>query len=1766
MEDAVSDAQEPRQANHGGAPAQVRARTLKIVRFLREFTSVRSTVTRDLQDYEDYFWFDGVPRERGCHSAAWGAADDVSSDLWLQVTKREEPRLPKPTGELLDWVVLETLSDSSMDPLLRETIVRLHKDREAPDCDGVPVELRLEDHPHLRGDFERYVNTKWTPWSEFHRAWKSVQDAYSKLYAIHQSQAKRGEEFELVVGVGCLVWKTPHEQIVRRHLVTTKASLTFDSSRGVLSVGPPADGASLQLELEMLEADEAPSHPERVQAESLLADCESGPWDRATIEPLLKSLAHSIHEAGEYLGATSLSQRPERIPRVVFAPALMLRKRSTRGYLALLDEIRKQIEAGGDIPEGLEQIAGAAPRGHTDGGPRERPQSGEGEVFFPLAANEDQMAIVRKLRRQSGVHVQGPPGTGKSHTIANLICHLLALGKRVLITAQTPRALQVLHEKIPKEMQPLCVSLLGNDKNSFDHLQGCVGAIVGKFNQWQQSRGGVSDQYQERIRQNERFIADLRQKRRAATDRLRSLRERETVDRTVADGDYRGTGAAIAHRVNEEACGFEWLSDSVNPHSEPPLSDLEAQSLLIAVRTIRAASEVDLRAPLCSSESLREMLLALEPAFSAEREAEARLRDSAHDADPIMAGQAAALPPELSESLLSALDELERDLAQVLARRQEWVRMAVQDVLADNDTPWRSLRGVCGTPEQLRMAAQRRDSVRLSLPSSPDPIRICADAEDLRQHLEGGGSVGAWSFLNAIARRTKYLRDSVTVDGRAPTTAPVLKRLVEALNTDRAIEDTWRHWQEHVKKPEGTTLKVASVLSEHVESLDSVLRLQQRQVSVRRLLSGAPGLAEPEWHDPNSVRRLVATVRHAAAKRTLSETSAAIHRLLSPLRDLASRGVAHPTVLAALNALDQRDRAAAIRSVDDVARVEALRAVLDRMNDLSARLARSAPDTLKVLEINPENPEWDRRMSSFRSAWQHARARAWLEDTFGEAGEQDCETEIRRCTERIGQTMAQVAADRAWLRCLERMSDEHRRHFVAWSMAMKRIGKGTGKHAEKHRRDAQHNLAKCRDAIPAWIMPLHQVYDSVEPGPEIFDAIIVDEASQCGLDARILTYLTRQLIVVGDDKQISPQAVGLDHEAVFRLIREHLAEVPHSESFQPEHSLFDFAELWFGERIALREHFRCVPEIIRFSSDLCYSQKPLIPLRQYPPDRLRPLVARRVAGFRTGSGASTQNREEAEALVRAVVACSKDPRYEGKHFGVISLQGDRQAKLIEKQLLDALSPRVLQERRLICGDAYSFQGDERDVMFLSLVAAPNETIGALTKDSDVRRFNVAASRAKDQMWLFHSVDAGDLNQSCCRRLLVEYFSRQPNQMLGGWPIDSWREKALQRARRLGEQPDPFESWFELDVFLKLVDQGYRVTPQWEVAASRIDLMVEGLRARLAVECNGEFWHGPDRWERDQDRQRRLERAGLRFFTVWESAFRRDSGETLEPLWRELARMGIAPAVCTGVSGADMGGYVADDSTAGAPAVADSAAPPTPVPEAAPETVASPLEDEAPAPFAAAETGVSPDDSARDAPEALGDGGSEAQVERAEVLFLQGPLVLQAYRNWQPRRMPDPRSAHINELVKGLTEIIETEGPILCLRAYQLFARASDVMRIRSATRTRFNQAIQRGVEAGAFELSDGYGTQYQMNRFVRLKGTPSVVVRELGTRSIHDVPPDEVAAVIRSVKSQTVGLSREALIRRVLELYGLSRATEQTIAALDEAQSRLTENDAGFAK
>jgi len=104
-----------------------------------------------------------------------------------------------------------------------------------------------------------------------------------------------------------------------------------------------------------------------------------------------------------------------------------------------------------------------------------------------------------------------------------------------------------------------------------------------------------------------------------------------------------------------------------------------------------------------------------------------------------------------------------------------------------------------------------------------------------------------------------------------------------------------------------------------------------------------------------------------------------------------------------------------------------------------------------------------------------------------------------------------------------------------------------------------------------------------------------------------------------------------------------------------------------------------------------------------------------------------------------------------------------------------------------------------------------------------------------------------------------------------------------------------ESGFERDVYGELFARGYRVVPQVPAAGYRIDMVVEGADdRRLAIELDGDEFHGPDRWQADMARQRVLERAGWTFWRCFASTWSLRREAVLAELLALLEKMGIAP--------------------------------------------------------------------------------------------------------------------------------------------------------------------------------------------------------------------------------------------------------------------------------
>jgi hypothetical protein len=556
------------------------------------------------------------------------------------------------------------------------------------------------------------------------------------------------------------------------------------------------------------------------------------------------------------------------------------------------------------------------------------------------------------------------------------------------------------------------------------------------------------------------------------------------------------------------------------------------------------------------------------------------------------------------------------------------------------------------------------------------------------------------------------------------------------------------------------------------------------------------------------------------------------------------------------------------------------------------------------------------KIQNIESTIYFKHAQDYVDKVMKEGRESKLLNDYDELEKREVELISTIASEKAWMHVIDKLNDDTslQSHLVAWRLAIRSIPKTrTSSNYQHFRRVANNEMKYCKQSIPCWIMPLLNVAENFTPEPGMFDYVIVDEASQLGPDAVFLAFLGKKIIVVGDDKQTAPEYFiqgNIVNGLINKWLKQPEYEIPYSDFYGTQNSFFDhFDRLCAGKRVVLKEHFRCMPEIIEFSNKNFYEPQnyPLYPLRQYSHDRLEPLRAVPCQeGYVEGSGQRIRNEVEAKKIAEEIAKICKDERYykevDGKKMpmsiGIISLQGNVQAQVIENKLMDKIGSDEIKRRNIICGNSASFQGDERDIIFLSMVVAEKYRFKPVTTAKDERRYNVAVSRAKEQIWLFHSLDLTSLQAKSQGvvdlryRLLDHFLNYKENRIVSSDIIP----------RKPGNQPPPFESWFEVDVHNDIIRKGYSVISQYPVVKGRhrIDLAVilkNGVK--IAVECDGDIWHGPEQAWADAGRERFLKRiGGWQIFRVRGSDYYFNRVKAMEPLWKliELNEIRMQPRI------------------------------------------------------------------------------------------------------------------------------------------------------------------------------------------------------------------------------------------------------------------------------
>ena len=1486
---------------------QEKEKVVSLFHFIQELNKLKQKPILNVKDYPWFFELSKLPDDP--ENIKLQFRDRVEDEepgittTLLSVRKPEFKKCPEPDSLFIDWL------ESGWEDYNKQAI-SVKEFRDSIE-NGAPL-LRLEDEKvkevkleHFN-DSEARVNAfnRWQKkrefWVERQRIVAKTRNLFADLYRLYFELQKEAETEEIIVANG-MIFDRLNESICHP-ILTHRVRLDYDPNKNIASIEDTNAPSELYSIVFQMMEDINFSSINKLNEDLQVNDYH--PLDRNDTPNFLKVLIRELSSDSIFCEG-EVPEKWENESRLLLsmAPCFIVRKRLD-GTQKAIEKIIENIKENGEIPAPILDI--------VSGGTIEIPETqGEESIEEQLAAvggesvdillskeaNKEQLEIARRIENYNAVLVQGPPGTGKTHTIANLMGHFLAHGKSVLVTSYTKKALNVLKEKIVPGLQNLCVSILDDSNVDMERSVDGITSYMAKTTSFELKKemDGLATERKEIINR----LAKVRQK-------IFSIIYQECSNIVLNGEDISPSKAADF--VCEHANDLSYIPGNVRLRTPLPLSFNQLSSLYKSNEGISEQDEKELKcdipdpASILSSDDFEQTWISLQAAKEEIKNIE---RNKNWKVRFIKGGDWVEINGEF-ETISFPLANKETlqvliDYNASFGRIEQWMKCAAVD--GKNGGAYRQrwimlmnqIRQTCEYAESI-VTEQFGKTIEFSSNNLDSLYEVYKKIRDI---FAKKGKLTKFALL--LNKDIEPALSQTNIDGHPVSNAEECDIILHCMELNSLRKQCARYWNE-LLKPNG------------LPEFDSLNDIRPESVAVNMLPQIERYL---DWYHTD-YQRLVNLLKKAGLssdilfmKNDLDDDLIATGKILDAIDhtipsvcdvyDAAIRIRCNTALLSAEKQkllLGKRSNSQICRRMIqmlDAGNVSGYSEAFFALKNMYEKyeLQKNRSDLLSTLESFA--PQWAEAIrtrkdihgqssvpETIEDAWKWKQLSGIIAEITAQPFEK-LQADSLQLSKNYRDITANFAEKSGWYHLLQRTEKDldMRQALQGWKLTVKKIGKGTGKMAPKLKAKARELMTKCQCAVPGWIMPINRALECLDPKENRFDIIIIDEASQADVSSLAILYMCKKLIIVGDDKQVSPMAVGVEANKMSALEQMHIKDkIPNSHLYNAKTSIYDIAATTF-QPLMLREHFRCVPEIIGFSNMLSYDYK-IKPLRDASSSILLPAVVNyRVAnGYRKGK----TNPNEAMAIVALMQACISQPEYEGKSMGVISLLGDEQVKVIQQLIEKRIDSKEVVGRNILCGNSANFQGDERDVIFLSVVDSgdingPIRLQDFGPDDAFRKRYNVASSRARDQLWVVYSLDpANDLKPGDIRKKLIDYsINPQADEV------------------RKSEIEEQAESPFEASVAKALSDRGYHLVQQWKVGAYRLDIVAVYGKKTVAIECDGERWHSSEKKVReDMERQTILERLGWHFIRIRGSEYYQNKEKAIDQVVKKLSEFGIEP--------------------------------------------------------------------------------------------------------------------------------------------------------------------------------------------------------------------------------------------------------------------------------
>ena len=1094
-----------------------------LINYIKELSQLKQKPVYSYKNHEKTIWIYAIPEETGCTNAFRKDSDD-----WLFVKKPNVPPTPKVPVKIQKWVTIDfrnrifTIKDSI------ETVSVTNEGEEITEV------VSLNDFPIIAREIKHFQKYSWEPYvAEFDRL-NPIQELYDELYKIYQSLQNNAETLELVVNVGLLQWKQDNKNYVERHVLSSEVELQFDKKRAEMVIIPSSKGLQFELEEDMLLVEDRLSGDVNREVKSLLARYFEEGNIRDNFSNVLKNIVNALHSRGSYSDSFEIPSHSSSAPIISMSPAFTLRKKSQKSFQHACDTAVAQLETMDDsnIPKILGNMFNLSEQENSSDHSislNDTFQNGQ-EYYFPLPSNAEQNKIIEALGNKDSVLVQGPPGTGKTHTIANLTSHLLATGQRILITSQTSKALSVLKDKLPEKLQDLSVSLLGGDAASMKDLEKVVSTISHNKEQFN------LDEMSEVVKKNEVELKKYKQKLNEVKTKLFEIREKETYIHNF--NSHSGTAKQIAIQLQADSNKYDWYTTQANENAGLSNTYLAKERELVETY-LKLQNEFN-EAPTNFNQfkypNLDHFIEidSLITAINSETELSDEFILLESNEDTFIQEGLANLNSNEVDALSQHLLKFDELAQQILFNTYPKLNNIIEDIFRNRGYIWEQIN--TDLKQHLETISKYKDGFVSDLVNSSDlPLATLKKmTEDLLLHFSDGGNMGNLLFKPQIVRQYKHTLQKVSYNNLPIKNEDDVKRVHAYAQTMFAYEEIEKLLIPHFidSKP------IASLAVVEYENISSQLTKALEIYQWRSALVKKVPFISADKFSMTQLENLQHNIKLFVIKKQLNESTSQINSVISTFEDIDWDN-AHDLYTDLMYAINNREVEEVTYLWEKYKQYQDANLMKYEIHKIETEINKFSPTLLKELKATHSNSIWNQRLTIWSKAQDWRVLKNWLEE-FSSRSEDRLADEFNTIERTINETITKIGIDKAWISMLSTMTELQSRHLKAWAQSVKNIGKGTGKNAPRYILEAQKHMEQCKDAVPAWIMPLNRVFENFEIKPNLFDVVIVDEASQSWHDAQLLNYLAKKVIIVGDDKQISPSVVGVKVDDVEKLNTKYL--------------------------------------------------------------------------------------------------------------------------------------------------------------------------------------------------------------------------------------------------------------------------------------------------------------------------------------------------------------------------------------------------------------------------------------------------------------------------------------------------------------------------------------------------------------------------------------------------------------------------------------------------